>query len=71
MVLSGPLKQLAIAAAKAAVEKVIDLYKKQKAKEKAQDKFANTPNDPWGCEHCMNWNYLGGTVCAKCGKAKP
>lgn len=71
MALSGPLQQLPIAAARAAVDKVVDLYRKQKAKEAAQDKFANTPNQPWGCPHCKNWNYLGGAVCSRCGKPKP
>jgi hypothetical protein len=71
MTLSGPLKQLAIAAAKAAVEKVVDLYKKKVAKDKAQKQWTDTPNQPWGCERCKNWNYLGGAMCGKCRKAKP
>lgn len=67
---TGLLKQLAIAAAKAAVEKAVALYKAKVAKDKAQDKFANTPNQPWGCGSCKNWNYLGGAVCGKCGKVR-
>lgn len=65
------LKQLAIAAAKAAVQKAIDLYNKKKAKDKAQEQWASTSNQPWGCDACKNWNYLGGSTCSKCGKAKP
>lgn len=64
------LKQLAIAAAKAAVEKTVALYKAKVAKDKAQKQWTDTPNQPWGCENCKNWNYLGGPVCGKCGKAK-
>lgn len=61
------LKQLALAAAKAAVEKVVAAVKKKQAKDKAQEKWANTPNQPWGCTRCKNMNYLGGGVCMKCG----
>jgi hypothetical protein len=61
------LKQLAIAAAKTA----FDLYKKKVAKDKAQEQWAKTPNNPWGCTNCKAWNYLGGDFCFKCKKAKP
>jgi cytochrome c-type biogenesis protein CcmH/NrfF len=69
--LTGLLKQLALAAAKAAVEKAVAAFKKKQVKDKAQSQWANTVNEPWGCTRCQNLNYLGGGVCMKCGWPKP
>jgi hypothetical protein len=64
------LKQLAVAAAKAAVEKAVALYRNKVAKDKAQKQWAETPNEPWGCLRCKNMNYMGGKVCSGCGWQK-
>lgn len=64
------LKQLASTASRAALAKAVELLQKHQAKKKAQEIWASTPNQPWGCEFCKNWNYLGGPKCAKCGKTQ-
>lgn len=68
--LTGLLKQLAVAAAKAAIEKAVAAFKKKQAKDKAQSQWTDTANEPWGCTRCKNLNYLGGGICMKCGWPK-
>lgn len=67
------LKELATAAAHAAINALVDRINAERAKQAPAEAWGSTKNKPWGCHDpaCNNWNYLGGALCSVCGRPKP